>query len=87
MKLKFKVAFPKEKKINLPLLKEDLSKGGFVKLVPVNKYMLYTAVQPPLSTLVVYTRTPILIIQIPLSSTIWCISEVNIGTLLKKQSR
>ena len=33
MKVNFKVAFPKEKN-NLPLLKEVLSKGGFVKLTP-----------------------------------------------------
>ena len=32
MKLKFKVALPKEKKYDLLLLKEVLSKGGFVKL-------------------------------------------------------
>ena len=36
MKLKFKVTFPKEKKYLLPLLKEVLSKGGFVKLGPDN---------------------------------------------------
>ena len=35
VKLKFKVAFPKEKH-DLPLLKEIFSKGGFVKLVPVD---------------------------------------------------
>ena len=33
MKVNFKVALPKEKN-NLPLLKEVLSKGGFVKLTP-----------------------------------------------------
>ena len=33
MKLNFKVAFPKEKK-HLPLPKEVLSKGGFVKPAP-----------------------------------------------------
>ena len=31
--MNFKVAFPKEKN-GLPLLKEVLSKGGFVKLTP-----------------------------------------------------
>ena len=31
VKLNFKVAFPKEKKLDFPLLKEFLSKGGFLK--------------------------------------------------------
>ena len=35
MKLNFRVAFPKEKN-DIPLLKEILSKGGFVKLAPAS---------------------------------------------------
>ena len=34
MKVKFKVALPKGKKNDLPLLKEVLSKEGFVNLIP-----------------------------------------------------
>ena len=38
MKLNFKEALPKGEKNDLPLLKEVLSKGGFVKPAPRQDY-------------------------------------------------